>query len=88
MTPLSVDQTGAQCEGSTPISTGHLPAAQQVRRLVRAAYERFKSDETGRNADHYPALATVPSQLFGVSTPLATASRVSVRPSSYPRAWG
>ena len=66
MTPLSVDQTGARYRGTTSISTGHLPAAEQVQMLVQDAYERFKSDDTGRNADHYPALAAVPRHLFGV----------------------
>jgi glutaminase len=43
-----------------------LPLAGRVQALVEAAYERFKSNDSGRNADHYPALATVPRNLFGV----------------------
>lgn len=50
----------------SPVSTGHLPAAERILGLVEAAYERFKVDDTGRNADHYPALAAVPRTLFGV----------------------
>lgn len=64
--PFAVDQRGGRDGESTPISTGHLPPAEQVQRLVQAAHDRFRSEERGRNADHYPALAAVPRQLFGV----------------------
>ena len=52
---------------SSPVSTGHLPAAERVRALVAEAHERFKSIDDGKNADYIPALAKVPSDLFGVS---------------------
>jgi glutaminase len=48
------------------ISTGQLPPAGRVQQLVDAAYERYKSNDEGHNADYYPALATVPRGLFGV----------------------
>lgn len=48
------------------ISTGHLPPAERVRALVREAYERFRGNDTGKNADYYPALAQLPRHLFGV----------------------
>ena len=51
---------------SSPVSTGHLPAAERVRALVAEAHERFKSIDEGKNADYIPALANVPSYLFGV----------------------
>ena len=51
---------------SSPVSTGHLPAAERVRALVAEAHERFKSINEGKNADYIPALANVPSNLFGV----------------------
>lgn len=66
MASLTTDQPGDTTGGSSPVSTGHLPAAEGVQWLVEAAYERFKSDDSGRNADHYPALAAVPRHLFGV----------------------
>ena len=50
----------------SPVSTGQLPQAQLVRTLVAEAHERFKSDNEGKNADYIPALAKVPSDLFGV----------------------
>ena len=50
----------------SPVSTGHLPAAERVSALVAEAYERFKSIDEGENADYIPALAQVPRELFGV----------------------
>jgi glutaminase len=52
--------------GHDYVSTGHLPSPQQVKALVSEAYERFKSNTEGKNSDVYPALARVPSELFGV----------------------
>jgi glutaminase len=48
------------------VSTGHLPSPDEVRALVAAAHERFKSNADGENSQVYPALARVPSELFGV----------------------
>ena len=48
------------------ISTGHLPEAGTVQELVREAHVRFRSDNEGENSQVYPALAKVPSDLFGV----------------------
>ena len=47
------------------VSTGHLPSPEMVKALMSEAYERFKSNAEGRNSDVYPALARVPSDLFG-----------------------
>jgi glutaminase len=48
------------------VSTGHLPPAEQVRALVAEAYERYKPSTEGQNSQVYPALARVPSHLFGI----------------------
>ena len=48
------------------ISTGHLPPAEDVVRLVDEVYARYKSNTKGKNSQVYPALAKVPSDLFGV----------------------
>lgn len=50
----------------SPISTGHLPAAERVGALVAEAHQRFKSNVEDKNADYIPALARVSSELFGV----------------------
>src|SRR5499426_3910391 len=48
------------------VSTGQLPSPEEVRALVKEAYERFKSNTDGENSKVYEALARVPSDLFGV----------------------
>jgi glutaminase len=55
-----------QANSAIPVSTGQLPTADRVRAMVDAAYERFKTNDDGENAAHYPALAEVPRGLFGV----------------------
>ena len=52
--------------GDAYVSTGQLPPAADVRRLVEEAYQRYKSNADGKNAQVYPALAEVPASLFGV----------------------
>ena len=48
------------------VSTGHLPEAEMVQELVSEAQRRFKSNTDGQNSQVYPALARIPSDLFGV----------------------
>ncbi|MCC8955550.1 glutaminase A [Bradyrhizobium sp. Pear77] len=48
------------------ISTGHLPGPEIVQSLVDDAHRRFKSNTDGTRSQVYPALARVPSELFGV----------------------
>jgi glutaminase len=52
--------------GALYVSTGHLPTPEQVRALVTEAYERYKTDNAGQTSQVYPALARVPSELFGI----------------------
>jgi glutaminase len=52
--------------GSAYVSTGHLPASEQVNDLVAEAYERYRTNTDGQNSQVYPALARVPSELFGI----------------------
>lgn len=49
-----------------PVSTGHLPDPEWVRRLVLEAYERYRGLDEGKVADYIPALARVPRDLFGI----------------------
>jgi glutaminase len=48
------------------VSTGHLPSPDKVQALVAEAHERLKTNAEGQNSDVYPALAAVPSALFGI----------------------
>jgi glutaminase len=52
--------------GQPFVSTGRLPSPELVKSLVSECYERFKSNNDGRNSDVYPALADVPQDLFGL----------------------
>src|SRR5215471_7290576 len=52
--------------GASYVSTGHLPSPDMVKGLVTEAYERYRSDTDGQNSQVYPALARVPSNLFGI----------------------
>ncbi len=65
------------------VSTGHLPPPERVRELVAAAYERFKSNEDGKNADVYPALAAVPEDLFGVCVVATSGDIYAIGASDY-----
>lgn len=48
------------------ISTGHLPPPERIQAAVKDAHARFIGNDEGENASHYPALARVPRDLFGV----------------------
>ena len=52
--------------GDRFVSTGHLPSSHRVRELVAEAYKRFRSNREGACSQVYPALAAVPSSLFGI----------------------
>ena len=43
------------------------PGKAQVEAVVREAFEKFKSDTGGKNADYIPYLAQVDSKLFGIA---------------------
>src|SRR5690348_9520997 len=43
------------------------PRKQVVEAVVREAYEKFKNDTAGKNADYIPYLAQVDSKLFGIA---------------------
>jgi glutaminase len=48
------------------VSTGHLPTRERVEELVAEAHKRYKDYADGQNSQVYPALARVPSELFGI----------------------
>src|SRR5262245_25916412 len=43
------------------------PRDEQVRAVVNDAYNMFKNESAGKNADYIPALAKVDSKLFGIA---------------------
>jgi len=58
------------CVGPASAQTKRSPVApnrERVEAIVREAYDRFRSDTTGKNADYIPYLAQVDPRLFGVA---------------------
>lgn len=49
------------------VSTGRLPAWDEVESLTLTAHERYRGLDEGEGADYIPILAQVDSQLFGLS---------------------
>ncbi len=43
------------------------PSVEQLQSVAEAAHAKFKNLEEGKNADYIPALAKVPSELFGIA---------------------
>lgn len=44
-----------------------LPSTETLERLAKEAHAKFINDNSGKNADYIPALAKVPSNLFGLT---------------------
>ena len=53
----------AQTTNVSPVA----PRRQQVEDVVKEAYEKFKGDASGKNADYIPYLAQVDSKMFGIA---------------------
>ncbi len=53
----------AQNAKASPVA----PRREQVEAVVKEAYEKFKNDTNGKNADYIPYLAQVDSKLFGIA---------------------
>jgi glutaminase len=60
MTPANTATSIAPVSGTVPITDSDL------QRVVNEAYDKFKGDTSGKNADYIPYLASVPSNLFAV----------------------
>src|SRR5579864_6092368 len=43
------------------------PNRERVEAAVREAYDKYRSDTSGKNADYIPYLAQVDSKLFGIA---------------------
>ena len=59
------------------------PTRAQVEAVVREAYEKFKNDTSGKNADYIPYLAQVDSKLFGIAIVTTDNQVLSVGDISY-----
>jgi glutaminase len=59
----AIAQTSPGTRQHSPVA----PRAELVKTTVNEAYDRFKNDSSGKNADYIPALAKVDSKLFGIA---------------------
>src|SRR5262249_6607054 len=78
--------TGTQTSNAVEapyVSTGHLPPPEVVKALVDEAFQRFRSNTDGQNSQVYPALARVPSHLFGICEVGTTGKVYAVGDSDY-----
>jgi glutaminase len=57
----------APVEAQTTKISPVAPRREQVVAVVKEAYEKYKSDSNGKNADYIPYLAKVDSKLFGIA---------------------
>ena len=65
------------------VSTGNLPDPDFVRELVNEAHRRYQTNNEGKNSQVYPALARVPSDLFGICVVGASGSVYSAGDCDY-----
>src|SRR5882762_2282656 len=59
------------------------PKREQVEAIVREAYDKFRSDTSGKNADYIPYLAQVDSKLFGVALVTTDKQEIALGDISY-----
>src|SRR5688572_3144546 len=62
MMALAAPSLFAQAGRVSPVA----PSREQVQALVNQAYEKFKSNTDGKNADYIPELGKVDPKLYGV----------------------
>jgi glutaminase len=56
----------ASAQAATKVSPV-APRKEQIQAIVQEAYNKFKDETRGKNADYIPALAKVDSKLFGIA---------------------
>ena len=67
MPHMNVDATRlARVDTEAFVATGEAPAPDEVRAWIDEAYARYRDVTEGENSRVYPALAAVPSDLFGI----------------------
>ena len=72
--PASAATASAVVGKTSPVS----PRKEQVQAIVKEAYEKFKGDTRGKNADYIPELGKVDSNLFGIAIVTTDNQTVSV----------
>ena len=59
-------------------------STETLERLAKEAHAKFKDDTSGKNADYIPALAKVPSNLFGITIVTVDGKVISVGDVDHP----
>jgi glutaminase len=65
--PAALSQAGSKPAQAAGQRSPVAPTREQVEAVVKEAYNKFKSDTGGKNADYIPELAKVDSKLFGIA---------------------
>ena len=66
--PLIATAQAAPASRAAPAKVSPIaPRIDQVKAIVQEAYDKFKGDTRGKNADYIPALAQVDPKLFGIA---------------------
>jgi glutaminase len=76
---LSTQVVFAQNAQVSPVA----PRVEEVTRIVNEAYQKYKGDNRGKNADYIPYLAKVDSNMFGIAIVTTDNKVVSVGDVSY-----
>src|SRR5262252_673855 len=85
--PLAFSMLGLYVVFLLPFAGGaqsNIPSTESLERVAQEAYTKFKSDTNGKNADYIPALAKVPSNLFGITIVTVDGKIVNVGDVDYP----
>ena len=56
---------------------------EQLQEALQQAYEHFRNENSGKNADYIPYLASVPSSLFGIAATLPDGTTLTVGDCDY-----
>jgi glutaminase len=77
VSPLTLAQAAAATAPTGKVSPV-APRKEQVQAIVQEAYNKFKGDTRGKNADYIPELGKVDSKLFGIAIVTTNNQTVSV----------
>ncbi|MBK1789847.1 glutaminase A [Persicirhabdus sediminis] len=63
---------------SISLAADELPTKEALKKAAEEAHAKFKDEKEGKNADYIPALAKVPSELFGIAIVTADGEVIEV----------
>jgi len=66
------------------VAQSAMPPVKTLQQIAEEAHAKFKNDHSGKNADYIPALAKVPSDLFGITIVTVDGKVINVGDVDYP----